>query len=64
MNQTKIEVVAVKVLGLPVGNLWDVFFNGKKVGRVTYHGNSLVTLSGMVGQRRRVEQAIEQLYKR
>lgn len=64
MSEHVITVKAVEVLGCPVGNLWDVFFDGNKVGRVTYHGNSLVCIDGMVGQRPKVERAIEALYGR
>ena len=60
----KIEVKKVLVLGVPAGNLWDVYFDGQLVGRVTYHGNELVTLRGMIGQRRAVERAIDALYAR
>jgi len=59
-----VTVKPVEVLGCPVGNLWEVSFDGHVVGRVSYHGNSLVCVQGMVGQRAAVERAIEALYKR
>ena len=58
----EVKVVKVMVLRVPAGNLWDVFFDGVLVGRVAYHGDRLVTVRGMVGQRDRVERAIEELY--
>lgn len=34
-------------LGCPVENLWDVLTDdGRKVSRVSYHGNKLVVVSG------------------
>lgn len=38
------EVKKVMVLGYPVGNLWDVFKDGQRIGRVAYHGNKLVSI--------------------
>ena len=58
-----IVAVPVEVLGCPVGNLWDIFKDGEKMARVTYHGDKLVCLKGgLFASRAKVERAIEALY--
>lgn len=50
----------VKVLGTPVGNLWDILDNENKfICRVGYEGNSLKVLKGKCSRKDLIE--IEQL---
>jgi hypothetical protein len=54
----------VEVLGCPVGNMWDVFWDDKWKCRVTYEGNTLVKIKGSMnkGERDAINYAIEGYY--
>lgn len=65
LDQPNYLVEPVKLIGEQVPNLWHVTLDGRIVGTVSYHGNSLVVRSGRLNLltcKRLIEQLIaEQL---
>lgn len=61
-KQLHLEVKSVEFQNYPVGNLWDVFEQGIRTARVTYHDNTLVVTWGKLGiSKSKVAKAIEEM---
>jgi hypothetical protein len=68
-NTMKVTAKSVEILGSPVGNMWDIFVDGKWYTRSTYHGNKLCHVRTLkvpeyIGavSKAEVEQAIDKVY--
>jgi hypothetical protein len=71
-QQHVVSAESVKVLGACVGNLWDIFIDGVRWRRYSYHGDALVHVvlkqrpSPAVGywpSKGEIEAAIDRLYQ-